>query len=230
MTRRTNARLAGLAFLAYFATGIPTMILDNRSSQGRGIIEQLASMALHASNLRLAALLIMLSGFCAITLGVTLWAITRDEDPDLAMFALVCRVGEGLTGILAVQRSLGILWFANASQAKTADPETTLALGAYLVNGQGAGGVGATLFAVGSLLFSWLLLRGRMIPTALAWIGVTASLLMVVGLPLQLLRVLPVSATWFMWIPMAAFELPFAMWLIFKGVDGRQALDTPSSQ
>lgn len=73
-------------------------------------------------------------------------------------------------------------------------------------------------FAVGSTLFSWLLLRGRMIPVALAWLGVFASLLMVVGLPLQILGVLPDAATWIMWIPMAAFEIPLAFWLIIKGV------------
>jgi len=71
---------------------------------------------------------------------------------------------------------------------------------------------------VGSTLFSWLLLRGRMIPAALGWLGVVASLLWVVGLPLQVLDVLSGPATYAMWIPMAAFEITFAVWLIVKGV------------
>jgi hypothetical protein len=45
--------------------------------------------------------------------------------------------------------------------------------------------VTATFFAVGSTLFSWLLLRGRMIPVPLAWLGVLASVLLVVLLPLE---------------------------------------------
>ena len=78
--------------------------------------------------------------------------------------------------------------------------------------------VGATFFAVGSTLFSWLLLRGRMIPVALAWLGVLASVLLVVGLPLQLAGVLGGSATQLMWLPMAAFEVPLALWLLIKGL------------
>jgi len=35
-------------------------------------------------------------------------------------------------------------------------------------------------FAVGSTLFSWLLLRGRMIPVTLASLGVVASVMLVV--------------------------------------------------
>jgi hypothetical protein len=72
-------------------------------------------------------------------------------------------------------------------------------------------------FAVGSTLFSWLLLRGRMIPVALAWLGVLASLLLVVGLPLQLAGFLPGGFNWFLWMPMAAFEIALALWLIIKG-------------
>jgi hypothetical protein len=76
----------------------------------------------------------------------------------------------------------------------------------------------AIFFAVGSLLFSWLLLRGRMIPIALAWLGVFASILWIVGLPLQLVGVLPDSITWFIYLPMAAFEIPLGLWLLIKGV------------
>jgi hypothetical protein len=41
----------------------------------------------------------------------------------------------------------------------------------------------------------------------------------VVGLPLQLANVLrgPI-VTWVMFVPMALFEVPFALWLLIKGV------------
>jgi ABC-type glycerol-3-phosphate transport system permease component len=81
----------------------------------------------------------------------------------------------------------------------------------------------AIFFAVGSLLFCWLLLRGRMIPAALAWLGVIASALLVVILPLQLAGVLTGtgwsdSITWFVWLPMLVFEVTFSIWLFVKGV------------
>ena len=52
----------------------------------------------------------------------------------------------------------------------------------------------------------------------LAWLGVLASALLVVGLPLELAGVLSGSVVQFLWIPMAAFEIPLALWLIVRGV------------
>jgi hypothetical protein len=77
----------------------------------------------------------------------------------------------------------------------------------------------ATFFAVGSTLFSYLLLKGRLIPIPLAWLGVIASVLLVVGLPLQLAGFLGGPVVSYMWLPMLAFEIPLALWLLInKGV------------
>ena len=151
---------------------------------------------------------------------MTLYAITREVDPDLAMLALTFRIGEGVIGGISVQRSLGLLWVATATGASAPDDQTAHALGT-LFTGQGGavGPVGALFFAVGSTIFSWLLLRGRMIPAMLAWLGVVVSITWVVGLPLQLVDVLRGSiVTWVIFVPMAAFEIPFALWLLIKGV------------
>lgn len=61
-------------------------------------------------------------------------------------------------------------------------------------------------------------LRGRMVPVALAWLGVLASILVIVCLPLQLIGILRSPITDLMWLPMLAFEVTFALWLIIKGV------------
>ena len=45
MTRRANARLAGLALLLYIALGIPTMVLLNGALSGHGVEAKLASRA-----------------------------------------------------------------------------------------------------------------------------------------------------------------------------------------
>src|SRR5688572_6356424 len=221
MTRTTNARVAGLTFLLYIALGITAMIVSAQATSGQGVAAKLAGIAQHASHVHLAAVLNLFTGFAALVVGVALWAITRDEDSDLAMLALACRVVEGVVGGIAIQRSLGLLWLSTASGANAPGPEEANAIGAFLLWGQGwSPTIGATFFAVGSLLFSWLLLRGRMIPATLAWIGVLASILLVVGLPLQIGGVLSGSITQLMWLPMAAFEIPLALWLLVKGVAG----------
>ena len=191
-----------------------------RATGGAGIAAKLAGAAQHANDLRAAVVLVLFSSFCALVLGATLYAITRQVDQDLAMLALTFRVGEGVIGGISVQRSLGLLWVATATGANAPDIQTAHALGT-LFTGQGGtlGSVGALFFAVGSTIFSWLLLRGRMIPAVLAWLGVVVSFTWVVGVPLQLAGVLrgPIL-TWVIFLPMVAFEVPFALWLLVKGV------------
>jgi uncharacterized protein DUF4386 len=84
--------------------------------------------------------------------------------------------------------------------------------------------VNAIFFAAGSTLFAWLLLRGRTIPLALAWIGVIASPLLGVILLVQHAGWLGAatgwasSLTWLLWLPMLVFEVSLALWLLIKGV------------
>jgi hypothetical protein len=218
MTRNTNGRIAGVTFLLYIAAGVLSMVVFGRAAVGTGIAEKLASIAQHATEVRVVFVLGLLQSFCALMLAVTLYAITREEDPDLAMLGLTFRVSEGLVG-MAIPTSLGLLWLATATGPDAPGTTGAYTLGALLLQvGSWTYLTAATFFAVGSTLFSWLLLRGRMIPSALAWLGVVASVLLVIGLLLQGAGLLRGPATSFMWGPMAGFEVLLALWLIVKGV------------
>jgi hypothetical protein len=175
MTTRTTetsyliyARVAGFTFLFYIAAGMTSLALAGWTN--------------------VTDVLGLLTSFSALVLGVTLYMLTREQGPALAMLALTCRVLEAVSGEAAI------------------------------------------FFAVGSTLFSWLLLRGRLIPVALAWLGVLASALLVVILPLQVAGLFggptswSASVTWLVWLPMLVFEVVLALWLIIKGV----AMPTPN--
>jgi hypothetical protein len=170
MTLNTNARIAGFTLLFYIVAGLSALAVPREAS--------------------VAAVLPLLTSFSALVLGVTLYAITRQQDADLAMLAMVCRIIEGIPRVS-----------------------------------------GEIYFAVGSLLFSWLLLRGRMIPVALAWLGVIASALLVVLIPSQLAGFLGGASEWdsrvkwALWLPMAVFEIVLALWLIIKGVGRSHAVE-----
>jgi Domain of unknown function (DUF4386) len=219
MTRTTNARLAGFTYLFYFAVGIASMVLFRRATNAQGIEAKLALIAQHATAVRATVLLSLLCAFSALVLGVTLYAITRDEDPELAMLALACRLVEGVSNGTSISGPLRLLWLATAAGANAPGPEAGHALGAFLA-GQGAG-AGSPFFAVGSTLFAFLLLRGRMIPVPMAWLGVVASALVVAGVPLEIFGLVhsfrgPLG--WLLWIPMLVFEVTLAWWLLIKGV------------
>jgi hypothetical protein len=67
MTRTTNARIAGFTFLISIAAGISSLVL--------------------AGNVPATAALALVSSFSALVLGVTLFAITREQDRDLLCWA-----------------------------------------------------------------------------------------------------------------------------------------------
>ena len=218
MTRRTNARVAGFAFLIYIAAAFTGMILERKASSGEGIAAQLAGIARNVPAMRLAVMLQLIGCFCALVLAVTLYAITRDAGPDLALLAMICRVAEGVIGAVSLPTTLGKLWLATAAGAEAPDPATAGALGAFLMKlPRSDFALPAIFFAVGSTIFACLLLRGRIVPAALAWLGVLASILVVVLLLPQLVGITFGAVNQLMWLPMLAFEVSLALWLIFKG-------------
>jgi hypothetical protein len=154
MTRTTNARIAGFTFLFYIAVAFPSMILLERATRGEGIAAKLASIAQHAADVRVVVVLSLLGCFSALVLAVTLYAITREVDADLAMLALTCRVAEGVISGISIPETLGLLWLATATGANAPDPGAAHALGAYLLRADMADT--AMFFAVGSTLFSYL--------------------------------------------------------------------------
>ena len=218
MTRKTNARLAGLTFLLYIATGITQMVLWNRATGGSGDPSAiLASIATHVSLAQVTVLLALLQAAYAIVLGVTLYSLTRDQDHDLALLAMSFRISEGVINAVAAARILALQSIATGLLA-AGDRAAENAVGSLLLKTGGLGTISAICFAVASTIFSYLFLRARSIPAALAWLGLVASVMWVVGFPLQLIGALAVPATYVLWIPMAVFEVTFALWLIIKGV------------
>jgi len=221
MTRTTNARIAGFTYLFYAAIGVCIELLMH---QARGVdgdaAAKLARIGQYATNVRLAILIVLLECFSALVLAVTLYGITRDQDHELAMLALVCRVAEGVLGTSNIPNYLGLLWLAKAGGGAGApDIATTNALGTFLLMPVPSVPIGAIFFAVGSTIFSWLLLRGRMVPVSIAWLGVFASGLLAVLLPLQLagFSTGPLSG-YYQWLPALVFQIVLALWLLIKGV------------
>jgi hypothetical protein len=168
MTLAANSRLAGAAFLLYIAAGIGGM-----AAAGMPVVR---------------GVLTALLPFCAIALGVTLYALTRAVDRDLALLAMACR----------------------------------------LVEASGAGS-GELFFAAGSTIFCWLFVAGRLIPRALAWLGLLSSAFVVA---LQFLQAGGMFGgktnwasplTWAAWFPLLIFELAVAVWLLTRGVSPRAA-------
>ncbi len=143
-----------------------------------------------------------------------------------------------MTDLLSLLQSFSALGLGVALYVLTRDDGPGLALFALTCRVAEAiqSGESAIYFAVGSLCFGWLLLRGRLIPRVLAQLGVLASALLVVVLPAQLAGLLggatswAASSAWLIWLPMLVFEVALALWLMVKGVAPRASSSVaPSS-
>lgn len=230
MTRKTNGRIAGSLFLLYIAVGIAGMVLFGRAAGSGDAAARLASIARNAGVVRLTVLLDLSTFFIAAALAVSIYALTRDEDRELALMALCFRVGEGVVAAVSCVESLGLVALATRSAAATGpEAAAAAALGDLLLKQGGSSMlIGATCFAVGSTIYSYLFLRARSIPVPLAWLGVFASALLVVALPLRLAEVLQGLAAQLVWLPMLVFELTLAFWLIVKGAAVGSRTATPA--
>jgi Domain of unknown function (DUF4386) len=218
MTRRNSARLAGFTLLFYIVVALPAMILGNHATTGSGMPAKLATLAQHVTEMRVVVILTLLSGMCALTLAVSLYAITRDEDRELALLGMLCRAGEGIIGSFAVS-TLGLIWLATVTGADAPDAAGAATLAAFfLKRDMWSYNTSAFLFSVGSTLFAYLLLRGRMIPRALAWLGFIGSAIAVIEQPLELAGFAHGLLTQLVWLPIAVFEITLGPWLIIKGV------------
>lgn len=216
-SRQLYAKLAGFTFLFYIAVGIANEVLFHRAINGEGTAAILSSVSAHASDLRVSVLLELFECFSALVLAVAMYRITRDEDRELATLAMACRIGEGVLSATGIPGTLGVLWLATAGAGVGApDAATTNTLGTYMLMPVPSAPIGGIFFAVGSTIFSYLLLRGHLVPLPLAWLGVLASALLVVWLPLQLVGFLGVSVI--VWVPVSVFQLVLGLWLLMKGV------------
>lgn len=218
MTRKTNARLAGVMFLLYIVTGLAGMAVFGPATRGKTTEERLASVRQHETLTRSAAVFSLVMMINPFVLGAALYALTRDVDRDLALLALLFRGAEGMVAVLsAIPKRALLSVAAAAASGNPAESAAALSLGGVLFSLQGLTTlIAATTFAIGSALFAWLFLRARSIPRWLAWLGLAASVLLVIVLPLQIAGAIGGATANYAWIPMAAFEVIFAVWLLFK--------------
>ena len=226
---RAHARIAGAAFLLYIVTGISSLMLMSPVAAATGTAAKLAALAEHAGRARLTILFGVLMFAYALTLGVSLYALTRDEDQPVALLACCCRVAEGIMGSVGVLETLALLWLATGAGAAALDATSADHVATVLFRIRSWNPVLTAIpFAFGSTLFAWLFVRARSIPRWLAWTGVVASVLLVVVLPLQLAGWVSGPVTAYVWAPMALFEIVLAVWLIAKGTTGTSRAPDPA--
>ena len=229
MTAKANARIAGTTLLLYIAIGITSIYLTTKLTDGA--VETADKLAAAVQNNGLAQLniiLTLLSAASAVVLAITIYGLTREVDRELAIMALCWRVAEGVVIVMATMILITSMTIASiVSKGDTAYAQPMIAIAEVIYQVEGSTGFLAALcFALGSTIYCYLFLRGRSIPTWLAWLGLISSIILVALLPLRIAGILDGLVVTIMWLPMLLFELIFSVWLLTKGVEQPVRIDS----
>ena len=214
---RYAPRVAGFAFLFLIATILVSGVVGGGVRTTQGVSETLASVAEHATRIRLGLVLTLVASITTLVLAAMLYAMVVRQDRNLAILALSCRAVEA--GLYAVGM-LTTLALLSLSQHSAQDASSARALVDLIWDVPPMStNIASTFFAAGSTLYCYLLLKARVIPVPLAVIGVVGSLLILVGVPVQTAvgnqTFTGPSAA--IWIPIGVFEITTGGWLLVKG-------------
>lgn len=217
-TRQQHARIAGLAFQVYIVAGLAeTAIFSGAVGEGAAPV-RLANVLQHATQLRLTAVLTIGTVLSSLVLAVALFVITHRCNVGLALIGLVSRVAEGVVGAVYALPALGLVSAARALEGESGGLEARSIVALLLDLRHDTMMLSAVCFAAGSSAFSFLLLQGRVVPPPLAWLGVVASVLLLLALPVQFVAGTRSMLGMLIWLPMLVFELVLAVWFLLKGV------------
>lgn len=178
--------------------------------------------------IRLSIALSLLPCLAALTLATHAYGITGATSDQLAILTLWCRVSEAALEVVSTATSVGLLWLGmSLGAASPHDPAAAQLLSVLLLKlSDWLTTISATCFGVGSVIFSALLYRGRVVPRPLAAAGVIASIAVTVLLPLQLIGAIQ-GISWPVWLPMLVFEIVLGFRLLIKGAGSPGARPQP---
>jgi hypothetical protein len=142
-------------------------------------------------------LLMMCAGLAVVGIGLLMYPVLKDVNPRLAKWYPVLRITE-----CSVSAVCGVYLLAQSQVVPN------YLLWVYVPT------------AIGGMLFTYLLFVSRLVPRAIALLGLVGYVSLTIGVPLDLLGLLDMSkgAGLLLVVPGGLFELVFLpIWLITKG-------------
>jgi hypothetical protein len=222
-TQRTAAKVAGLAYLlpvvfvvyAYFGMRAPLTVTGD-------IAETTRRIAAAEPLFRLSTTFNLVYCIGIVLLIGALYVVLSSVDRHLALLGTLLRSVQAVTATLTVLSLLAIVRLtSDGSLAQLLEAERVQALVRLeMVAGEDQYYVGLAFWGLSSTLLSWLWLKSRYIPAALAIFGLVSSawaaLCALAYLTDPAFR--QVVNWWWFDSPLAFFEFSLGFWLLFKGL------------
>lgn len=222
-TQRRAARVAGLALflgMAIVMTGFYVLrggliVPDDAANTARNILA-------HETRFRLCAVFYLLYLVDHLILLSALHLVFRHAGRGLSLAAGAARMVYALMwAVAALAMFVALRLLGNASYLQVLAPAQLQALARItLSSGYDAYYVGLPFFALSSTLWSWLWLRSRMVPKALATFGLLASAWGVFcGFAFLIAPGFGrIVSDWLFDVPLGLFEMVLGLWLVLRGL------------
>jgi hypothetical protein len=216
------AKLIGAAYLLAMATSIfGEIAVRGQLIDASDAMATARNIMAHPTLFRAGLIADLCTLMLDLVLIASLYVVLSPVNRYLAQFALQVRVVETALAAslsaysLSVARTLGGANYLDAFNA-----EQLAALARLDIGTRGAAHYVVFAFlGLGSAVFAWLWHQSRLVPGVLAWLGVVASLLLMLGsmVILFLPHWGPLVGMTYM-IPMFFFEVGLGGWLLIKGL------------
>jgi hypothetical protein len=166
-----------------------------------------------------------------VVLSLALYVILKTVNKNLALLAMLLRLGEAILGGVTVLISFIVLLLLNGKDYSTVfETEQLQALAGLFLNVRTAGLDIVLIFVgLGGTVFCYLFFRSKYVPRILAAWGILTYLSMLI---LSFVSILlpnhPAMIEIVLYALGTFFELIFGFWLLFKGVNVQQGDDRAS--
>jgi hypothetical protein len=216
------AKVVGFLYLIQMAVAIfGEIFVRGRLIVPRDAVQTAANLAASERLFRISLAGDLMIYASVVVLFWGLYVILKPINKEVALLAVFFRIVE--QAVLAVTTLAGFMalrLLGNAEYLRVVDTAQLQALARACLALYGTGlSIGFVFLGLGSAVFSYVWLKSRYIPRAIALLGIFASLLLTVMtlITMVLPRVYAVLGMSYM-MPMFLYEVGLGLWLLVKGL------------
>jgi hypothetical protein len=180
-----------------------------------------ANIIAHEFSFRVGIVSFLFSGLIMFVISWALYILLRPVNRELALLALLFSMAECVIYcVLTIQQMITVRYLSNAAYLKVFEQDQLYAFANFSLGTYGSGEyVGFICLGLGTIVFAYLFLKSGYVPKAFAWLGILASVLLVLG-PFSVI-LYPGMRTVFLpfgLVPLFLYWLGLGFWLLMKGV------------
>jgi hypothetical protein len=223
-TNRKNARMIGVLFIVAAVTSIIGLILYDPILNGS---DYLIHGAENEDRVILGALFELILACSAIGTCIMLFPYLRKHNESIALGYVCFRFFEAVIIVIGVVSVLSLLTLSQEF-VHAVDPNVS----SYQTSGTILLAVHDWTFILGpnfmlgvnTMMYSYLLYQSKLVPRFISVMGLSGASLIFIAALLEMFGVIQQISVWgaILAIPIAAYEMTLAVWLIVKGFNEKR--------